>query len=392
MLRASAARSSLSVFFLSGLLLSFLGAIIPAWGHHRRCEFVTVGNYFLAMNLGVLVAGRVGYVLLRRRRVSFVLTLAAVLAGAALLYLALVCPPFSPWWRVFGLGWLGLGAGLLAMAGLQSLESSYHHDPAATVNLAGIMFGLGCLLMSLLVAGTFDAYTVPSMLVLIAVIPLMFAGRFARSSLGQAPRSERRPLAEILREFKSPAGILLGLLLFFQFGNEWSIAGWLPMFLILRLGMSPEASLLMLAWYWLALLVGRVSAQWVLPRVPHGKLLLTSVSAALFGCTVLSFTDNQFGAATGILFIGGGFAVTYPLVLELIGHRFPYYHPGAVSGVFAVAVTGGLLAPATLGYYAHWWGISAVMWLPLLGSCMVFVLVLGIWLETKLSGARARVA
>ena len=44
---------ALSGFSLSGLLFSFLGAILPAWRHHLTQDYVTVGNYFLAMNLGI---------------------------------------------------------------------------------------------------------------------------------------------------------------------------------------------------------------------------------------------------------------------------------------------------------------------------------------------------
>ena len=78
---------------------------------------------------------------------------------------------------------------------------------------------------------------------------------------------------------RSPGAVLFSLLLFFQFGNEWAVAGWLPLFLIQRLGISPATSLLMLALYWLALLVGRVVAQWILPRVRHARLLVWSVPA-----------------------------------------------------------------------------------------------------------------
>jgi fucose permease len=137
----------------------------------------------------------------------------------------------------------------------------------------------------------------------------------------------------------------------------------------------------------LALLVGRLVAQAILPRVRHGRLLLASVVSAMFGCLILSLTDNLFGVGSGILFVGGGFAVVYPLAVEMIGDRFPYYHPGVFNGIFTIAVTGGLLAPATLGYFARLWDdVRVVMWLPLAGTVMVLILVLLIWLETKLSG------
>jgi fucose permease len=101
---------------------------------------------------------------------------------------------------------------------------------------------------------------------------------------------------------------------------------------------------------------------------------------------VLASTNNRFGAVMGILFVGAGFASIYPLVVEKIAHRFPYYHPGFYNGIFSFAITGGFVAPWLLGYFAQSWGIQAVMFLPLLGTCMVFALALLILLEAKLSG------
>ena len=74
--------------------------------------------------------------------------------------------------------------------------------------------------------------------------------------------------------------------------------------------------------------------------------------SALFGCLILAFTKTGFGAASGVLFVGAGYASVFPLVAEAIGRRFPYYHPGVFSGIFSVALMGGLLAPASIGYAA----------------------------------------
>ncbi len=179
---------------------------------------------------------------------------------------------------------------------------------------------------------------------------------------------------------------LFTLLLFFQSANEWSIAGWLALFLIRRLGISPETSLLLLALYWTVLLLGRIASQLVMKRLSHTVLLVSSVASALLGTVVLERTGNQFGAVMGILFIGAGFASIYPLVAARIGHRFPDYHPGLYNGLFSLALGGGLLAPWMLGYFVESWGIQAVMLLPMLGTCMVFVVLLLILLEAKLAG------
>jgi hypothetical protein len=84
--------------------------------------------------------------------------------------------------------------------------------------------------------------------------------------------------------------------------------------------------------------------------------------------------------------VGAGYASIYPLVAEAIGRRFPYYHPGFFNGIFSFALVGGLLAPASLGYAAVRYGVGIVIGIPFLGTCLVMILLLLIWLESKVTG------
>lgn len=386
-MKISLARKALAGFFLSGLLFSYLGAILPAWRHHLTEDFLVVGNYFLSMNLGIWAALWVASRLHGRTRLGTTLVVACSLACGGFLFLAADPQSFFPWWRMAGVLVIGAGAGLLNSALFQAITPLYRHDPAATVNLAGTFFGVGCVVMAVLAAGTFYVYSVPSILMFIALIPGFFIPIYARCPM-PAEASELQPSwKQAFSDFRSPTAVLFALLLFFQFGNEWSIAGWLPLFLSKSLGLSPESSLVLLAVYWLALLVGRTVVLSLLPRLSHGKLLMGSAVGALLGCTILISTDNWFGAVVGVLMVGGGFAPVYPLVVEKIGGRFPYYHPGLFNGIFSIGLTGGLLAPWSLGFFTDMWGIRAVMGVPMLGSVMVVLLLLVIWAETQFSSA-----
>jgi FHS family glucose/mannose:H+ symporter-like MFS transporter len=385
-LDASEGRRSMGAFLISGMLVSFLGAILPAWRYHLRADFREVGYYFLSLNLGFLLSACVTHFLLPRKGVKFVLILASGVACGGFLCLALSSPPVSAIWRLLAVLGIGVSAGLLNAGLFQAISPLYRHDRAATLNVAGAMFGLGCLITALLVAGTYFVYTVPSILILFALLPGFYAVIWAKAKISPYPMMHQLPITQVLRDFRNPGAILFSLVLFFQFGNEWSMAGWLPLFLIRRLGISPADSLLMLALLWAALLVGRIASQVVLKKMNHVLLMLISIVSALLGTIVLASTNNVFGAVMGILFVGTGFASIYPLVVEKIGNRFPYYHPGFYNGIFSLGITGGLLAPWILGYIAQAWGIQAVMIVPMLGTIMVFILVLSILLEAKLSG------
>ena len=132
------------------------------------------------------------------------------------------------------------------------------------------------------------------------------SGRILRAvsvepQLRSAPNGafRRRLRAESLSKLRSVAGLLFSLLLFVQFGNEWAIAGWLPLFLIHRLGINPESAIWALALYFGALMLGRLFAQVLLPRMPHRRMLIGSIVLAMLGYLALSFTEFLDGCVDG---------------------------------------------------------------------------------------------
>jgi MFS transporter, FHS family, glucose/mannose:H+ symporter len=382
-------RRSLGGFVLSGIIFSALGALLPAWSYHLRDTYATVGNYFLFIALGAILGAGIAPHLLSRWSSSVVLAGGCALASVALLFLGFFPPPFANWWRYGGVLGFGLSGGVINTALFYNIDQVYRRAPAAALNVAGLLYGLGSLVTAALVAGTFYAYSVTVIFALLALFPALLAVYFFRSRFDSGFVHPGVSFHQVLRDFQSPAAILFALLLFFQFGNEYAVAGWLALYLIQKLGISPAASLWLLTVYWLVLLLGRVLAQYALARWKHSWLLSSGFVAALLGCTILMNTNNMFGAVTGILMVGGGFTVTYPLVVEQIGDRFSYYHPVLFNSIFSVALLGGMLAPWSMGIFADLWGIRVVMLLPLFGSIASFLLLLLIRIEAGLLGPKS---
>jgi fucose permease len=390
-LGAAVLAKALAGLLISGLLVALPGALLPVWRHHIDSNYLLIGLYFLAQNLAMLLVPVWGKGWLRGRGLAANMSLACGLAIGGLVVISLFSPPFqSEHWagRVGGLFLTGSAAGLMNMAVFRAASPAYRQQPAATVNLGGVFYGVGCLLSALLVAGSYSVYTVPAMGLLLLVLPAVACVLFARTRMPAPPAHEPAGWSDVLRDLRSPSALLLALLLFFEFGNEGAIAGWLALFLAQKLGFSPASSLFLLALYWFALLTGRLLSQVLLPRIRHAKMLLYSVLLGMFGCLILAFTDNLFGVISGTLLCGLAFASVLPLAMERIGNRFKYYHPGFYNGIFSIALTGGLLAPASIGLYAYLFGINVVMVVPLVGSVMVLGVVVLIFLEARFSAAK----
>lgn len=377
-------RRGLAGLFLSGLIFTFLGAILPAWGYHLSSDYSLIGMFFLAMNAGFVLAIWLGSTLIGKLGIRGVLVLSSSLATIGFTGLIFAIPPAHPLWCQAVLPVLGFAAGLLNAAIFELIKPAYERAPDATLSLGGILFLGGSLVATLTTAGAIDGYSRWIPLVFFALLCLGFLFWFANRTGLRLPVPAPK-IASAEQEFRKPAAILLTLVFFFQFWNEWAIAGWLPLFLIQRLGISPWAGLAFLALYWLVLLIGRAIILSVLPRSRSFRVLMISVISALFGCVILALTNNKSGATAAIFLMGGGFAAIYPLLGETVGKRFRAYHPAHFNGILSLGLVGGLLSPWLVGVISHWGGIGLAMLIPLAGTMMVFLLLISLRIEAKLN-------
>ncbi|HZS56511.1 MAG TPA: MFS transporter [Bryobacteraceae bacterium] len=386
------AREWISGFLLLGILVGLLGSLLVAWQYHIDADPKLIGLHFLALSVGYVIAGASAQRLLPHIAMRTMAIASCCIGIASLGVLSVAVPPIPVAWRMLGLGLVGCAGGLLASSLLYILEPYFSRSPAVLANRVGALFGCGCLVSTIMIGATYFAGSVQIETGLLALAPLIFLIVFSTNKFPGARRcvevrEEENRIREMLRDLRSIAAVLFSVLLFFQFGNEWAIAGWLPLFLIRRLGANPVWAIFALAVYFLALLAGRLAVQPFLRRVNHRRLLLGSVFAAMAGYLLLSWTPGMVAAWIAVVIIGAGFAPIYPIVAETLDDRFSY-HPGFYNGLFSIAITGAMFAPWLLGYVDSYLGMRYVMLLPAFGSIVVLVLALLIMLEAHLMGEK----
>lgn len=383
------AKSLLGAMFLLGALLSLLGSVLPLWGYHRLEAFVLAGNHFLAMAVGLLLGNAISTVAASRYPRLFFGPIPGCLfsiAGVALF--ALLPPPYPSEWQLAGALCLGLALGSLAAMIFHHIGTAYRFNTSTAFQLSGFVSLAGAFVSPLLVA----LVAIPRgslALLAFAVIPLTIAISCLRTTRAGAQYvvDPPRTFKEAIKDFKNPTTILISLLLFFQLGNEVALLGWLPVFLIQRVGVSPVVAIYGLAAFVLALLAGRTASQALRERTRRNRVLLGGLNLAVLGCLMLLSTNNLFGAFLGLTLAGVGFSPVFPAALDRMAKRFPYYHPGVVNVIFSIGLLGGLLAPFSLGVFAGEFGIGIIMGLPIAGSIIVAILVLLLWLESRLTGS-----
>lgn len=337
----AAACAAMAVF---GLVMALLGALLPSLMARLSLDVGRSGTLFLAMNGAMLAASLLVGRWMDARGVRLPLAggAAAVAASLALLDAA----PHYGWLlaaaALLGAGGAGVNAGSNTLV---ALLSAGERGKASALNLLGVFFGIGALLVPLGLGAA--ATQAGASLVLRAAAGLCLAASCfcawlayprPQPAAGSAQRSWRRLL-------RSPVLLLAGLVLCLESGNEFTLGGYLSTYLSRGLGLAASTASFVLAGYWAALMLARLAlSRWMRSAKPVAAVRGAAAASAVAVAASLLPVPSWL-AATCLILAGASLAGIFPTMLGILGSRFEE-HAGTVFGmVFAMALCGGILMP-----------------------------------------------
>ena len=374
--------------FVFGVVLALLGAVLPSVSARIGFDLARAGNLFLGMNFSMLVTMLALGPLMDRFGKKPPLAAGPVLVALAL-WLIGEADTFPALLAAVCL--LGSGGGMVNGAA-NNLIADLHRDPMrknAALNLLGIFFGFGAILLPFTVGSLLRALGLAPILWIAAALTLVTTAISAPLAFPPPHRRDKVPLAEVRRLARNPLVLTFGLLLFFESGNEFILAGYVSTYLARDVGASVSAASYLLALYWAAVIGARMALSRLLLRVPGTTTVMVSALAATLGVVMLLTARGEAMAAAALVVAGCGVATIFPTTLGLAGSRFEEYS-GTVFGIlFAIALTGGISLPWTLGELAAARGFRAALVLPAAGFLAIAALEVAIAKRTTTPPPRA---
>ncbi len=346
--------------FLFGIAFAVLGATLPLLSERLDIGLARVGILFLVMNACMLASSFGLGALQDRFGMKPPLVGGPLVVGAAL---AVVATAGSFAHLLAGVALLGIGGSALNGAG-NALVADLHDDPAAkgaALNRVGVFFGFGAILIPFAIGLLVRAAGLRGILAGAAALCVAVAVANALPSYPAAKQAGGLSLAEAARFAREPLVLLLGLLLFFQSGNEFIVGGYTTTFLTREVGIGVAGASYALAGYWAAMMVMRA---WLgRGRFPLAgpRLVLASAVVSAVVVAILVTAPGAWVAVVMAVVLGATLAGIYPAVLGVAGSRFPA-HSGTVFGVlFTMALTGGMTLPWVTGQAAAGWGLRPAL-------------------------------
>lgn len=339
---------------LFGIVLTLLGAVLPSITARFGLGRTEAGTLLSLMSLAIVassvlfgpVVDRYGYRGLLSAAVVFVFVgiegiafagSPAMIAGAVLL--------------------IGFGGGILNGAATALVSDLSPGRRSAGLNVLGVFFGIGALGLPLVLGLLLKSLGYTMMLAGTGAIVALVLVYFLAIRFPAPKHPHGFPLRDAARLIRDPVVLLLGLILFFESGMEITMGGWTAAYVNEVLALPDDNALFFLSLYWLAMTIGRLLFGTVLSHLATGRALIPSFAVAFTGAILLTRAESMATAAIGVTLVGAGFATVFPVVLGLVGDRYPQLSGTAFSIVLVMGLTGGTLLPLVTGILGDHYGL-----------------------------------
>ena len=358
--------------FVFGIDLAVLGALLPSLFQRIDLDPSQAGSLFIFLNGGGLIVALASGPVFDTIGYRILLTVSAAMSAGCLVgiayadsYSTLVLCSFL----------LGLGGGGLNSGSNAFIADLHPENQAAALNRLGAFFGVGAVFIPLFIGSLLNFVPLSTILVMTAVIAaspgiLYLVLRFppGKHATGGFPLREARRL------LLHPVVLLIGILLFFQSGNEMTVNAWLATHLVNNLPLSAAQGPLYLAGFWGAVMVGRAVSPRILRYMSERTLIQASALASAVAVLLFALYPHILLSALLAVLIGFCMAAIFPCVLGIAASSFPGFSATVFGIVMSMALVGGMVIPWVSGELVEARGTKVGLLVAASGFVMVFVL------------------
>lgn len=329
-----------AAFFILGAAFATWASRIPAIRDIASLTPITLGYVLLGKGIGMVIVMPLVTMAINKfgaKKAAFSFGLFVV---GTLIFMAI-----SPTWQMLsfvlfisGAASSGYNISINALGSIIEAETGRSH--MSTIHSwFGVGNFAGALMGTLLAAKGFEAVTHFWGMAAILILVLSFLYRYL-------PEDEPDHEAQN-RGFKMPDGGLLwlGVILFLAASVEESINNWVALFFTDHIGTTDGVAPVGYAAYAGSLLLMRLFGDRLKPRFGSRTLLATGSSIAALGILVAILSPNAIIATLGFIAVGGGVALTFPMVFSAAGREGAV----ALASVATIGAIGGMASQPLMG-------------------------------------------
>ena len=162
------------------------------------------------------------------------------------------------------------------------------------------------------------------------------------------------PVKEGLGLLKESSLLLLSFILFFQSGIEGVCNNWSTSYFGQMTDIPANQALIALTCMVAGLTVARMVQVAIFKKIKPETVLPYSLTLTAIGFCFLMFSPGFARAAVGMVLVGMGLSATYPVILSILGSRYPSLSGTAFSVALAIALIGQTAMNGLMGMISQY--------------------------------------
>ena len=271
---------------------------------------------------------------------------------------------------------IGLGGGILnGETNALVSDISGESEKGSRLSFLGMFYGLGALGIPSLLGVLSEHYSFETILQGIGII--MLAGiLFCIPVSFPAPKQAQGfPVKEGLGLLKESSLLLLSSILFFQSGIEGVCNNWSTSYFGQATDIPANQALIALTCMVVGLTAARMLQIVIFKKIKPATVLPYSLILTAIGFGLLTASPGFIRAATGMVLVGMGLSSTYPVILSILGTRYPALSGTAFSIALAIALVGQAAMNGLMGMVSVYAGGIVFYPYMMIGSLIIMLIL-----------------
>ena len=349
----SAASATRIAFIANGLAFASWAPIIPFAKANTGVDEAALGLLLLCLGIGSVISMPITGWLCARHGTRPMILISAMIMACALPFLAYL---FTYWALAITLLIFGASIGTLDVAmNIHAAEVEKRSGRALMSGFHG-MFSVGAICGAGFVTLLISYGVAPLIATLCVTSSVIVAILWVQSHYLITKSDAPEP-------FRPPSGIVkwLALLAGIAFLIEGAIMDWGALLMIERAVFSMEQAALGYIAFSITMVIGRLSGDYVVPRIGRRAILLGGGTLVVLGLIAITTLPSPALNLIGFAVIGLGAANLVPVVFSAAGQQSDMDPNMAVASVTFVGYAGILLGPAIIGFGAQYTSLPIAM-------------------------------
>ena len=349
----SAANATRIAFIANGLAFASWAPIIPFAKANTGVDEAALGLLLLCLGIGSVISMPITGWLCARHGTRAMILISAIIMACALPFLAYLV---EYWALAVTLLVFGASIGTLDVAmNIHAAEVEKRSGRALMSGFHG-MFSVGAICGAGFVTLMISYGVAPLIATLCVTGSVIIAILWVQSHYLITKSDAPEP-------FRPPSGIVkwLALLAGIAFLIEGAIMDWGALLMIERAVFSMEQAALGYIAFSITMVIGRLSGDYVVPRIGRRAILLGGGTLVVLGLIAITTLPSPTLNLIGFAVIGLGAANLVPVVFSAAGQQSDMDPNMAVASVTFVGYAGILLGPAIIGFGAQYTSLPLAM-------------------------------